>query len=579
MSEMPPAQVSEENFLRAIWGEATGYAELTSITREGTVKSFGFTYPDSLTSLIDAAKRHNEHANIYMGVCLRRETWPRKNSKGVMEFRGTEENTLSAGVVWAEFDFSDQGHKGKTVTSDEARKALKEFPLKPSIVIRSGGGIQVYWLLKEPVIGTDLSKIKAINKAVAKLTGADPSATDLARILRIPWTMNLKYDPTRRVEISFWRPEYRYAIDDFDFLALEKEAATHSVAVSSEAVPNNSKYARKLPDTDLDADTCSKVGKLFAEVWYEGWRHEMALCVSGWLAFSGISLESAKAIIGEASTVVKGNTDKRLKDVEDTYRAFMNGGDVKGKPSLEAMISEGFPEATRPTAKKILDAIHKLISKKKPEKKTKLEPDFKIRKLVKFTSQPARWKVTIEKDGKEFVTSVEHTKFIRYDLFAEEVCDQNTIVPEVSLKTAQWRQMINDAVRNGLYEEREAPLESRPNGAIERGLEDFLSDIKINPDYNILKKYAGCDDENIFFIIKTLKDVLTETGYKYDQNHLISILKEMKWNSAPRRFGKKVIRVWQKPVKEQTEHAMTPQMSKSKETGELFMPDRSVESE
>jgi len=45
--------------------------------------------------------------------------------------------------------------------------------------------------------------------------GGGPGAKDLARILRVPGTLNLKYAPPRKVEIVLWQPSTRY---DFDRL-------------------------------------------------------------------------------------------------------------------------------------------------------------------------------------------------------------------------------------------------------------------------------------------------------------------------------------------------------------------------
>lgn len=543
--------VTEKDFLQAIWGPAAGVAELATITKVGKetqIKSFPFTYPASLDSLVGAAKRHTEKStNVYMGVCLRREQWPRKNRAGETEFRGTEENTVSARVVWTEFDFAEDGHKGKTIPAAEAQAALKAFPLKPSIVVRSGGGIQVYWLLKEPAIEKELFRVKSVTKAVQKFLNSDPQSTDLARILRVPWTKNVKYTPPRTVEIAWWQPEFQYTLDDFDFLPLQPVDPNSTVSINQgdpgAPIPSAPLQPRATPTTKLGDDDCIVIGKRFAKIWFEGYRHEMALCVAGWLAHTSIMLECATEIVRVASNEVGGDTKKRIKDVEDTYRTFCSGANVKGYPHIEEVIGS-LPSGAQEGPKKILAEIMKLLPKKKDEDKGPVKADFKILKLIKFTSQPARWTVTIEKGGKELVTSLEHSRFIKYDNFVEDVCDQNTTVPEAPLKNNQWRRMINQATENGLYEEHEAPAETRPAGAIEKGLQDFLSEAKENPDAAVLKKFPGYDEESTFFLIKTFKDFLDDSGNKFTQNHLVDKLKAMGWESATKRFGRKVPRVW-----------------------------------
>lgn len=73
----------------------------------------------------------------------------------------------------------------------------------PSVVVDSGGGIHCYWLLKEPwIIDSDDARQAAeiVQRAwVQQVIGADSTVHDLVRILRVPGTLNFKYDPPRPV--------------------------------------------------------------------------------------------------------------------------------------------------------------------------------------------------------------------------------------------------------------------------------------------------------------------------------------------------------------------------------------------
>lgn len=572
---VPPAvpQVSAKEFLQTIWGAEKGVAELTLIgsklRKQGFKVAHPFNYPDSIDSFLTAATNHNRTDNVYMGVCLRREKWA-SNS------RGTEALALSSGVIWAEFDFAEQGHKGRTVPEADARKALYEFPLKPSIIIRSGGGIQVYWLLKELVTGDDLWRMKAVNRALAKFFNADPQSTDLARVLRIPWTKNHNYEPARTVEIAWWHPDNRYRIDDFDFLPIEDLAAVAPASVvqaslpsvpladaapakaSSPPPPKPSKPApvvkdgtppdgpRSTPTKDLGEDKCLELGNLFAQIWFEGWRHEMALCVASWLAHQGVCLENARAIVTIASNKHGGDTKKRVADVDDTYAKYLQGAPTKGRPTLELMVDESFPEVAKEKAKSVLGKIEKLLPKKKGATGRQVDVDFKILHLIKLTTIPAQWTATLEKDTKSMIVHVENSKFLKYETFVEEVCDQTSVVFIAPLKNHEWRAMIDEAQRNGLYEEHEAPPETRPSGAIEQGLEQFLAEAKENPDIGLLKKFPGYDDDSTFFRIETFREFLEDGGQKFTQNNIIKKLRNMGWESKTKRFGKKIPRVWVK---------------------------------
>lgn len=74
----------------------------------------------------------------------------------------------------------------------------------PSALVDSGGGIHGYWLLREPWrLDSDDARQAAelVQRAwVQQVIGADPSVHDLVRILRIPGTLNFKYDPPRPVQ-------------------------------------------------------------------------------------------------------------------------------------------------------------------------------------------------------------------------------------------------------------------------------------------------------------------------------------------------------------------------------------------
>lgn len=101
-------------------------------------------------------------------------------------------------VLWADAD------------SPEAIEALASFEPEPSIVIRSGSGRHAYWALWPPV-GPD--EVERANRRLAEALGADPRATDAARILRPPQTFNFKGDEPVPVEVEKIKVEV-YAVGE-----------------------------------------------------------------------------------------------------------------------------------------------------------------------------------------------------------------------------------------------------------------------------------------------------------------------------------------------------------------------------
>lgn len=120
--------------------------------------------------------QYNGAANVYFGVLPR--------VAGVLPD--------SSHVVWADIDY-------KMSDEETAKKRVFDFPVAPHIIVSTGGGLHLYWLV-EPV---PTNKLKAINKAIAAKIGGDPASTDTARILRVPGTLNVKYDPPRPCEIEY----------------------------------------------------------------------------------------------------------------------------------------------------------------------------------------------------------------------------------------------------------------------------------------------------------------------------------------------------------------------------------------
>jgi hypothetical protein len=146
---------------------------------------------DSAAQLVDAAPKNlaeQSGCNVYFGVC------PRSRQAG------TKAAITTARCLWADLDAKDfQGGKG------EARQRLQEFPFVPSALIDSGHGFHGYWLLKEPeeIAGpASIARLEALLKALAAALGADRQAAELARLLRLPETYNVK-DPAAPVVHHF----------------------------------------------------------------------------------------------------------------------------------------------------------------------------------------------------------------------------------------------------------------------------------------------------------------------------------------------------------------------------------------
>jgi hypothetical protein len=162
-------------FFSALWRDEEGFAELRCFggNYPKGLQEF-YEYPSQLEEFCARAEALSGKTGVYYGVGLRSKK------------SGKKEDVKAITCLWIDVDENVK----------EALKRVKKFPIQPSAGVWSGrpsGGAHIYWFLKEPVTGEDLPKVRAYNRALAKALGGDPGATDIARVLRVPGTENIKY--------------------------------------------------------------------------------------------------------------------------------------------------------------------------------------------------------------------------------------------------------------------------------------------------------------------------------------------------------------------------------------------------
>jgi hypothetical protein len=120
-------------------------------------------------------------------------------------------------AIWVDIDVKpkpatwDAEHPGRThyETFPEALAGLSRFVKKaglptPTSVVNSGGGLHAYWISKEPLAPDEWRPYAGGLKALLLQEGVKCDAgltTDIARLLRVPGTLNHKYNPPRPVQL------------------------------------------------------------------------------------------------------------------------------------------------------------------------------------------------------------------------------------------------------------------------------------------------------------------------------------------------------------------------------------------
>jgi hypothetical protein len=117
----------------------------------------------------------------YFGVALR-------TPAAAADRKGDASHCQTLTALFVDADFK---HLGEA----ETRKRLADFPIPPSIIVNSGGGLHPYWLLRQPLdLQRDYPGAQSILRRLARGVAdiVDESVSEPARILRIPGSLNFK---------------------------------------------------------------------------------------------------------------------------------------------------------------------------------------------------------------------------------------------------------------------------------------------------------------------------------------------------------------------------------------------------
>ena len=150
-------------------------------------------------------------SDIYFRVCSIKPDW--RPSKA--DWRGSVPNTFAIPGFYADIDIANteiKRKKSNLPTSFEiVDECLANLKFAPTYIVNSGGGLHLYWLFLTPWIFADAEE-RAHAQALSRnwfrtivkpaFDGYDlDNVSDLARILRLPGSVNQKYENlSRRLE-------------------------------------------------------------------------------------------------------------------------------------------------------------------------------------------------------------------------------------------------------------------------------------------------------------------------------------------------------------------------------------------
>lgn len=230
---------TRKDFLEALFGDyfrrRGGFIMVKSMRNFD--RKISFRYFPNVEVL--ARQQYREDENVLIAVCPRESMRPEADS---IRF---------ATCLWAGLDIGPNGFSGKESYfqgPSQAAKAVRSFPLAPSIVIESGSGMHLYWLLKDVA---EISDKAMFERQLARVNTYFQCAggNRIDALLRLPGTWNSKI-PGRSAacKVKFVNLDFRYDIQEFVELPLEEEISAAAPATRStiEATPSVSK--REYPD-------------------------------------------------------------------------------------------------------------------------------------------------------------------------------------------------------------------------------------------------------------------------------------------------------------------------------------------
>jgi hypothetical protein len=185
--------------------------------------------PQELVRSFDRLDSLNrDGADIYFGV----------NPRAGRE--GTKQAVVQCRTLWADLD---------DIHEDQLNRRLIGFP-KPSVVVSSGHGYHLYWLLEQPQdVSGNHSRACFEHMLRSFCSGIEGDAThDVTRILRLPGFTNLKREPVP-CEIAAFDLGLKYPTSRFDqWLRPIVESTNEKVSEKSGAKSRNKSLACDVRD-------------------------------------------------------------------------------------------------------------------------------------------------------------------------------------------------------------------------------------------------------------------------------------------------------------------------------------------
>ena len=186
------------------------------------------------SSVIDTLKEHNAK---------------RRGIGFVVNYGGDTDKEISR--INAQFVENDE------LSIEDQLKQIAEFPLPPSMIIKTRKSLHAYWFVKDAKV----ERFRPIQKQLIKQFNGDPTCVNESRVMRLPGFMHCKTETPVEVTCVSFHPERRYtqdqlsdALPEADPVPVERKSGTekgiHLVMCSCVFMKHCRDDAASLPEID-----------------------------------------------------------------------------------------------------------------------------------------------------------------------------------------------------------------------------------------------------------------------------------------------------------------------------------------
>jgi hypothetical protein len=441
--------------------------------------------------------------DVYVGVGLSRSDF------GAVR-RCTSDDIAGISGFWSDLDLRSEAHRKSLPGSPADALSIVPSAMPPTIVVATGNGLHPWWLFKEPLVfetdqeRKDVAGLAARWHSLLRLNAAARGwaydrLSDLARVLRIPGTLNHK-DPQAPKPVTVHSfSGRRYNLSDFQkFLdgAAIPEADEHSRRAREWAQrfndgPLSINLSARIPQELLDGWAAQDLR--FRNTWFRQ-RHDLQdqsqsgydLALADFGAEAGLTPQQIVDLIVHHRVMHKQKLRSRLDYFERTIAraAQRNGGPAAlpvqpampapadAAPARASCASEPAPAPAQEAAAPSVDpaaakaALCEYISE---------VLGVRILRIVKITGKEPTYQVVLENAKVELA-------------HIGKLLDQNSVRMAIAtatnklikrLKPKLWDQLAQTML-DALIEQEGGP-ETQFEGAVRMYLEQYLSDVAFIP--------------------------------------------------------------------------------------------------